>query len=123
MTMNRRQRRFAPIDECPCCKARRVIVHFMNHGDEIASFHPMAFPIDEDDADKTCLVHDFGLLAVGLYVKTVEIAVWSLSEVVMTVTPKDFHIEKPGPWIGALTAIRQMFDARFGPVVAASRLH
>jgi hypothetical protein len=129
MTMNRQQRRQAarqnrrevPFEECPCCNALQIMTHFMQHGSEIRSFDglPLTSTVNEDDEDKAIVVVDLGVVSVQMQLTSGEYGVTALGDVVMMTTPDSIKVLKPGAWIGAVTSIRKMLDARFGPAELA----
>jgi hypothetical protein len=118
---SRPQDRFASSATCPCCNVRRVMLHMLGHNREVRTFDgkPVVYPLGE--ADEEISVCDFGVLAVILHNSTATVIVKAFGEEVMMLRPEGFEIVSPGPWIEALTNIRKMLDARFGPVSLGQR--
>jgi hypothetical protein len=94
------------------------MTHFMRHGAEIGSFdgQPLTAIFHEDDRDKAVAVVDLGVVSIQVLLESGHYGVTALGEVVMQATPSSFQVLKPGKWIGAIASIREMLDARFGPV-------
>ena len=124
--MNRHQRRATVTrshethastpDLCPCCNTRKVIIHALEHPQDLrtAAGGPVVYALDEAN---DCLAADFGVLQIHSFRLAVgrRVVVTAFGEEVFHMTPDSHEVVHPGPWIATLAAIRAQLDARYGP--------
>jgi hypothetical protein len=129
--MNRHQRRAAQVKQgrdplCPCCNSRRVILHFLEHGDDICADGALAYVTDDSDEQQMHTVIDFGILTVHHFVTRPEpeappeahtSTVWikSFGQVVFD-TDDDGPIREPGQWQATLASIARQLDDKYGAI-------
>ena len=99
-------------DLCVCCNARKVMQHFIEHGDTVLDGNNVPLTYQRDD---TAII-DFGVLRIAANLNTTRFEICALSESVAWFDPAHFECERGiQPWVYSLWAIREQLDERFGP--------
>lgn len=104
----------APVNLCPCCNARKVVMHMLNNGDEVrtADNEPVGYAVGELAA----VVCEFGILAVHSLTRPPRLIVTSFGDEVMHMTEGELDIKSDGAWVQTLASIEKNLAQKFGPV-------
>ena len=123
--MNRKQRRASAKTAghnhdgdnlCPGCNAKAVIRHCLDNKVTAADGEPVMYHLGTArEGELPPAIFDFGLLALGLD-SSATITVSSYGDEVFRMTPEQVEVDKRGPWVKTLAAIKADLDAKFGRI-------
>jgi hypothetical protein len=121
--MNRKQRRAAAKTDshnhdgdplCPGCNAKAVIQSCLGRDIKGPGGEPVTYYLGVEPESEVSAIFDFGVLGLRLDHQTAAITVISYGEEVFRMTPERVEIDKRGPWVKTLAAIKADLEARFG---------
>lgn len=114
--LSRPTKKRMPTALCPCCNARKVLLHMLNNGDEIKTADNESVAYEIGNPETAAVVCEFGVLAVHSFTRPPRLIVTSFGDEVMHMTAGEVDLQHDGPWVQTLASIEKTLAQKFGPV-------